>query len=458
MHKDGARNGQTVEDWATAANLGIKGFEHRLREEFYGQVYARRLEGTHDTGHAELQSLLSGKEPSFGYSILAYILANTPHKAVVTTNFDNLVADALYLYSNTARILCVHESLAAFITTQLERPLVVKIHRDLLFSPRNADDEIDILDIAWDAPLRALLTTATPIFIGYGGNDGSLMGFLEKLTPPVPDRIYWCVRRGSPPNARVKALLDQRGGSLVIIPGFDELMFALKDALEIPDLLPDLDDRHRRQVERYTQQRSSLSKALDIEASRPGATPEQKTLGEVVTAANQQLEKDDTPDSWILRAKAEPDKVKAEATYRHALIKHPDNGALKAAFGTFLAEERQAFTEAEEIIKSAWEAAPEDPDRQHDYGRFLWKHRREGRQSEQLLRSAVAKRTVSLGPEHPSVLMSRHNLATALRAQGKDAEAEQEHRAVFAIRERVLGAEHPQTLTSRMNLATALRD
>ena len=46
---------------------------------------------------------------------------------------------------------------------------------------------------------------------------------------------------------------------------------------------------------------------------------------------------------------------------------------------------------------------------------------------------------------------------SALRAQGKNAEAEAEHRSVLAIRQRVLGAEHPDTLTTRNNLAAALR-
>ncbi|MCW0221236.1 MAG: hypothetical protein OJI67_23115 [Prosthecobacter sp.] len=183
LHKDADNPEPELSQWATAKNLGIPGFEYTRREEFYGQIYAKRFEGTPRAGYAEIQKLLSGKEPSFGYSILAHILAKKQHKAVITTNFDNLVADALFLYSQTGPIQCIHESLAPFITTQLDRPLVVKVHRDLLLHPHSSNVDIDKLHDDWRAPLTDLLRHCTPIFIGYGGNDGSLMGLLNDLPP-----------------------------------------------------------------------------------------------------------------------------------------------------------------------------------------------------------------------------------------------------------------------------------
>ena len=294
-------------------------------------------------------------------------------------------------------------------------------------------------------------------YIGYGGNDGSLMGFLKKLEPPVPDRIYWCTRVGSPPNARVMDLLEKRNGVLVTIAGFDEIMLGLKNALDIPDLLPDLEDRHRKRVETYRKKFSELTKDAKASAQAPGATPDAKALGAAADAAVEQLQKEDTPDSWILRAESESDNAKAESIYREALEKHPRNGALMAAFGKFLADERQAFDEAEKLIKSAYDADPENADRMQDYGTFLWKCRSDGKRAEPLLCEAVRRRTDSLGAEHPAVLKSRNNLANAMGSQGKKFEAEQEHRAVLKLSERVLGVEHPSTLASRSNLAEALR-
>ncbi len=71
-------------------------------------------------------------------------------------------------------------------------------------------------------------------------------------------------------------------------------------------------------------------------------------------------------------------------------------------------------------------------------------------------RAVLAIRERVLGAEHPDTLPSRNNLANALGAQGKYAEAEKEHRAVLAMFERIFGAEHPNTLSSRNNLANAL--
>ena len=63
-----------------------------------------------------------------------------------------------------------------------------------------------------------------------------------------------------------------------------------------------------------------------------------------------------------------------------------------------------------------------------------------------------------LGPNHPSTLTSRSNLALVLRDLGRLDEAEAEHRAVLETRTRVLGPDHPSTLNSRGNLALVLRD
>jgi hypothetical protein len=60
-----------------------------------------------------------------------------------------------------------------------------------------------------------------------------------------------------------------------------------------------------------------------------------------------------------------------------------------------------------------------------------------------------------LGPDHPSTLTSRNNLAAAYRDAGRVAEAIGLHERTLADRERVLGPDHPDTLASRDNLAAA---
>lgn len=70
--------------------------------------------------------------------------------------------------------------------------------------------------------------------------------------------------------------------------------------------------------------------------------------------------------------------------------------------------------------------------------------------------NVVRRSEQMLGPEHQQTLANRNNLANALNAMGRSAEAETEHGMVLAIRERLMGPDHAEVLMSRNNLATAL--
>ncbi|MFF3504192.1 FxSxx-COOH system tetratricopeptide repeat protein [Streptomyces sp. NPDC003247] len=61
------------------------------------------------------------------------------------------------------------------------------------------------------------------------------------------------------------------------------------------------------------------------------------------------------------------------------------------------------------------------------------------------------------GPDHPSTLTSRNNLASFYESAGDHRRAIPLYVEILSDRTRVLGAHHPQTLTSRNNLAYAYR-
>lgn len=60
-----------IEAWATAENLDIPEFDYAQADTFYPQVFERRFGNDPEEGYAQLESLMAGKEPSFGYSVLA---------------------------------------------------------------------------------------------------------------------------------------------------------------------------------------------------------------------------------------------------------------------------------------------------------------------------------------------------------------------------------------------------
>ncbi len=70
---------------------------------------------------------------------------------------------------------------------------------------------------------------------------------------------------------------------------------------------------------------------------------------------------------------------------------------------------------------------------------------------------ALTLRERVLGPDHPTTLASRNNLANGYRAVGRHQDAITLDELTLATRERVLGPEHPDTLASRNNLANGYR-
>jgi hypothetical protein len=111
----------SLESWSTAEQLGIPNFEMENVARFYPQLYRRRYGDHEQAGYAFLESQMEGKEPSYGYSVLAYLLSETPHRVVVTTNFDNLVADALSIHSSRFPLVIGHDSLAQYAAVELRR-------------------------------------------------------------------------------------------------------------------------------------------------------------------------------------------------------------------------------------------------------------------------------------------------------------------------------------------------
>ena len=73
------------------------------------------------------------------------------------------------------------------------------------------------------------------------------------------------------------------------------------------------------------------------------------------------------------------------------------------------------------------------------------------------LTDSVTRAGDTLGPDHPSALTSRSNLASVYQEAGRLDEAITLHKQNLKDRTRILGPHHPHTLASRNNLAGAYR-
>jgi tetratricopeptide (TPR) repeat protein len=387
LHKNEDFEHLPLDKWATQERLGIPGFDLGRLADFYPQLYARRFRDCEEDGYAFLEDKMQGKEPSFGYSVLAYMLAETQHKILVTTNFDNLAADALSIHSRTFPIVVGHDSLADYVRATLRRPLIAKVHGSLGFAPKSSPEDLSRLTEHWQTALQRIIERYTPIVIGYDGNDGSLMSLLEKMPKGTPDTAYWCVHcpEASPQAvfskvpSRVREYVAARKGRLVPIPGFDELMLLIHRQLSksgsVPDLYDSLKKRSEARVKLFDEQHRELTEKLDapVMPSAANASETAKTTTATVPpkvppevaqllleAAGNLLEQRQVKPWWVWEsaAKAARDLDARERTYKEGLKALPKSPELLGNFANFLWEERKDADRAEEYYRRALEADP----------------------------------------------------------------------------------------------------
>ena len=236
-------------------------------------------------------------EPSFGYSVLAQLMARTPHKVAITTNFDNLIADALSIYTRTFPLVCGHESLTGYIRPdKLRRPLIAKIHRDLLLAPLSNPEEIAKLPGGMGHGAHKDIRSLHSNCDCYGGNDGSLTGILEQFSP-IEGGVFSCHRRRCDYRSRDAEVVEHHDGNLVPIAGFDEVMLQLQETMQLfPPVLQLLKNVQDKRVVDYKKQLQALTAKLGKPAANPAAEEARKPAREAADAAVERLRKGE--DGW----------------------------------------------------------------------------------------------------------------------------------------------------------------
>ena len=229
------------------------GINDKNKYEFYSKYYEKRFKKSID-GYNYLEKLMESAKPSIGYVMLSYILTHTKHNVVITTNFDHLLEDSINYYEKIIPLVIGHESLAHYITKQINRPMIIKIHRDLLLDPKNRTSELNELHENWKKALDVVFSEYYPIFIGYAGNDHSLMDYLIQNTDIFSDEKdifpYWMIYKTDKMSEMVLEFLSRSSGYLIKHNGFDEVLYLLGDIFgyRLPskeDFISDAEKRHR---------------------------------------------------------------------------------------------------------------------------------------------------------------------------------------------------------------------
>jgi len=272
MHElDPTHNGIPFHQWMHDGHHGIATLDPKNSAASYSEVFDRRFAANPGQGFAFLTKLMQDAQPGFGYSVLATLLAKSKHRAVVTTNFDSLVERALLYYTDHTPLTCTDETAAGAFDKDLSCPLIVKCHRDLHLHPHNGVSETSTLHENFGTALKSLLPGKVLIAVGYGGNDPSLMGFLE-ASPEAqwPAVVYWCFwDMGGLPSKRILSWVAKHNGRLVAIPGFDQLMSGIKAEFGYNLLVEEMEAQHAARIKRYKDQVEQIVSRETVTAVQP---------------------------------------------------------------------------------------------------------------------------------------------------------------------------------------------
>ena len=379
LKRDETGTADGVDKWAKKR---FSGYTSKKAASFYEEVM-RALFPQPRQRQREIERIVEGKDPGFGYAVLARLMTTDPLgprcNVVLTSNFDDLVADALYLYTRKKPLVIAHESLAG-LARQSERPLVVKLHGDALLEPRNVGDEVAKLPPEVTDMLANLLRDAGLVFMGYGGNDKGILEALDKLPKEALDwGLYW-VNNTVPDNAFGEWLRD-RNATWVKHLDFDELMLLVREEFE-------LDHPDEKRFEKVMETYGDTFTKLRREVMEKPESAEKKALESAAAKATS-----DFKNWWSVEVEARQHKTedpdKADEIYRQGIDKFPRSADLLGSYAVFLKTIRKDHDGAENHFRKALEADPEDATNLGNYANFLWEVRKDHDEAEDYFRKAL---------------------------------------------------------------------
>ncbi|HBY9125581.1 TPA: SIR2 family protein [Klebsiella pneumoniae] len=239
-----------------------------------------------------MENCIVNSIPSWGYVYLVNLLKNKAFNTIFTTNFDDLINEACYTFSNNLRpVVCAHDSSIKNIRLTSNRPKIIKLHGDFLFDDiKNTIRELESLEDNMRTKFRQYANEFGMIVVGYAGNDRSIMDTLNTLLHSdntFPHGIYWCVRKDTIMPEELKNLARFPRFHLIEIEGFDELMAEIHHELgyslqeEVADPYSALSNK----LDRYFTELDD-----DDEITNPFIKKDMKALADHVLKINQAKE------------------------------------------------------------------------------------------------------------------------------------------------------------------------
>ena len=204
--------------------------------------YGRLFEIMHDLPSQRrmvVEDIVKGAQPSWGYVYLANLLGHGYFNVVFTTNFDDLLTEACYRYTDSTRpLVASHDSAIENLRVTSARPKIIKLHGDFLYEDiKNTPSETKTLENNTKDKLRQFASEYGLVVVGYSGRDASVMDALEEVLADghaFPNGIYWCTCDSSEPRSRaLERICKDSRVYMTEIESFDAVMADLHSATEV---------------------------------------------------------------------------------------------------------------------------------------------------------------------------------------------------------------------------------
>ena len=301
-----------------------------------------------------IEKVIDGKEPSAAYFLLACAVQKDVFRTFFTTNFDDLINDAILQETEKKSRVYVHNEVAKFINFKSPKPNIIKLHGDYLYQDmKNTLAETSTLQDDQLSKLQEASQDMAAIIVGYSGSDLSIMDALYKIKEEkgADFPIFWCAKNEASLTWRAKHLINQFENShFVPTESFDQLMFSIYS---------DLDCKIRDIKEKTDLVEKNHEKAIDLLNRLKTDIDAPTYLGDKKEKLEDDLEVDD-----IIRNAQKKETLEEKITYLSLGIeKYPENENLYFWRAFYF----NVFKKYEEAVKDYNKAIELDPNNSVNY-------------------------------------------------------------------------------------------
>jgi tetratricopeptide (TPR) repeat protein len=270
---------EELHDWAESYEKSNIGDEEDRYGFWFEQQYTTRGERRNF-----IRGKVEDKDPTFGINVLASLMDEGYIPLTLTTNFDDLLYDALYRFIETKPFTIDHNAIAAEFRLTKDRPTIIKLHGDYLYDNlQNTAPEKETLQNNMEKALSRALNEYGLIVVGYGGTDESIMDevLLSDDLEISEYGVFWCGRDIDDLSPKAKEFLKKDGTQFVEIEGSEP--FFTKVSNRIPEIDPPTADELQENADRKIE---SIDRTRE-QRSREANTEEEKMHLEALNYASQ---------------------------------------------------------------------------------------------------------------------------------------------------------------------------